>query len=859
MMKGLLLHLLWLAFSLYRQPVAALANPELDLTDPAGYWWMHNAAEDTVNSKIAEGFRIIRVSIRTASPLRFTAAFVGNSGVYQRTGAGWTYGLTEAQLNGMAGDANRRIIDISSYVDGSQIRYSAVWVGNTGTQTASGSVIVGAASLQGLKDQVDAAGKRVIDIEAVTGPGSTTTYSAVLVEKEPGNDRCQIIGEGTLEDVNDRVFKSESDSSGTEPCSGFQHRVIALDPVGNDRFVYVAESRKNNEKPWWFADLEYHGINGATAGSSDYISDPAHLEQIDNLGVLSERLQGRVFDVKHYSVGGNDRYVALVTDNNLFPQRGPAADTDATLQAIDKAMQNFLKRWGIPGGTIAVTTGARLAYAQGYGFSHVSRGIDRQPRPATPETLFRIASCSKPLTSLAIQKLIEQGLLALDTTPFGQIFTQVPEDPNLKKLTIRQILEHKSWFPDSLGWAATVESWTDAPIPAVYANRVDGSAYYQNSNYHLLTLVVEAVAHMSYEEYFGKNFLAPLGIQRMRISHERKEGFVDAPLIEAAGYPDITKHNRRNVDGTFNDPDPSDWITAPSGRYGASTWAVSPVDALRLIINADGSLGEPRVLSMASFDRIIMGARQGNGESTDPPATANTNMYVLGFDNSDLGGGKRALQHNGYLPGTTNAQLVLRNDGIKFLISFNGDIANGYSILSGGKRVQAGGPIWDILGSLHNIFNTMTLPSQDHWPDFGFAPAPGVDCTGVPAWQTGTYAAGAKAQVAGTLYSCKAFPFSGWCGQVGYKPGVDTNWRAAWDVVDVCNAGLVGGGRPTNNCAALLEWQVGAYAGGEVVKHGNQVYQCKGWPQNGWCGQKGYEPGVALYWQDAWILLSSCA
>jgi CubicO group peptidase (beta-lactamase class C family) len=109
---------------------------------------------------------------------------------------------------------------------------------------------------------------------------------------------------------------------------------------------------------------------------------------------------------------------------------------------------------------------------------------------------FRIASCSKPLTSLAIQKLIEQGLLTLDTTPFGQIFTETPLDRNLKKLTIRQILTHKSFFPDDpLVWATTILQWTSTPSPAVFvhAGRT-GDSYYQNSNYHLLTLVIEAVS-----------------------------------------------------------------------------------------------------------------------------------------------------------------------------------------------------------------------------------------------------------------------------------------------------------------------------------------------------------------------------
>ncbi|KAI9771575.1 MAG: hypothetical protein M1839_002768 [Geoglossum umbratile] len=830
-----LVHWFWLTLSLCCPLVAALAHPELDLTDPAGYWWMHDATEAIVNAKITQGFRVIRVTLRTVSPLRFTAAFVGNDGAYQRAGAGWTYGLTEAQLNGIAGDANRRIIDISSYVDGSQVLYTAVWVGNTGTQTASGSIIVAAVSLQSLKDKVSAAGKRVIDIEAVTLPGSTTTYSAVLVEKEPGNDRCQIIGEGTIEDLNNQISKSESDGTGTEPCSKFQHRVVALDPVGPDRFVYVVESRRDNEKPWWFADLEYHGINGAAAGSSDYIPDPTSLEQIDNLGVLADRLQGRVFDVKHYSVGGSDRYLALVTDNDQYPQRGPAPGTDPTLQAIDKAMLSFLKKYGIAGGSIAVTNGARLVYAQGYGFSHVSRGADRNPRPTTPETLFRVASCSKSLTSFAIQKMIEQGLLTLDTTPFGQIFTQEPKDPDLKKLTIRQLLQHKSFFPISLAGAVTVDEWINAPAPAVYVNRVSGSYVYQNSNYNLLTLIIAKKTGMAYEEYFKQNFLTPLGIQRIRISHKREEGFTDAPLIEAAGYSDITKHNRLNPDGTFNGPDSADVIITQPGYYGASTWALSPIDGLRLMVSADGSLGGSRVLSAASFDRLVTGAHQGNGEASDAVVTSNTFTYVLGFWNVDLGGGKRTLEHSGFFPGTANALHSLRSDGIKFFIAFNGDVAGGYPTVINGARIQLYAPIGDVSWRLHGIFDTMTLPSQDLWPTFGFSAAPGADCTGVPAWLTGVYAAGAKAQVAGTLYRCKPFPFSGWCGQSGYKPGVDAAWHDAWEVVDVCNAGIVGGGRPTNDCGPLLEWQAGAYTGGEVVKHGNKVYQCKGWPLSGWC------------------------
>jgi CubicO group peptidase (beta-lactamase class C family) len=97
----------------------------------------------------------------------------------------------------------------------------------------------------------------------------------------------------------------------------------------------------------------------------------------------------------------------------------------------------------------------------------------------------------------------------------------------------------------------------------VYAGCTDDS-YYQNSNCHLLALIIEAVSENPYTEYFAQNFLTPLSITRTRISHLRAEGFSDAngPLIEAASYSNISPHNRFNGN-SFDLTDRSDWITAP--------------------------------------------------------------------------------------------------------------------------------------------------------------------------------------------------------------------------------------------------------------------------------------------------------
>jgi hypothetical protein len=90
-----------------------LAQPELDLTVPTDTWWMHDATAATVDARIAEGYRLFRLNVASASPLRFSAAFVRNEGLYARNGAGWAHGRTRAQVLAISADPARRIVDVT--------------------------------------------------------------------------------------------------------------------------------------------------------------------------------------------------------------------------------------------------------------------------------------------------------------------------------------------------------------------------------------------------------------------------------------------------------------------------------------------------------------------------------------------------------------------------------------------------------------------------------------------------------------------------------------------------------------------------------------------------------------------------
>ncbi len=65
-----------------------------------------------------------------------------------------------------------------------------------------------------------------------------------------------------------------------------------------------------------------------------------------------------------------------------------------SIQQVDRTVEAFLKRWSIPGASVAIVANDRLVYAKGYGYAN-----KRTRKRVTPTHLFRIASLSKPITS----------------------------------------------------------------------------------------------------------------------------------------------------------------------------------------------------------------------------------------------------------------------------------------------------------------------------------------------------------------------------------------------------------------------------------------------------------------------------
>ena len=80
----------------------------------------------------------------------------------------------------------------------------------------------------------------------------------------------------------------------------------------------------------------------------------------------------------------------------------------------DRTFVRLMEKWEIPGGALAVVQDGELKLARGYGYADQNRS-----KYVQPDSLFRIASISKPITAAAVLRLVDEGILDLDAPAFG--------------------------------------------------------------------------------------------------------------------------------------------------------------------------------------------------------------------------------------------------------------------------------------------------------------------------------------------------------------------------------------------------------------------------------------------------------
>lgn len=322
------------------------------------------------------------------------------------------------------------------------------------------------------------------------------------------------------------------------------------------------------------------------------------------------------------------------------PDPVPPPSNQQDISAVDNAVQSFMSKYNIPGVSIAITKDDKLIYVKSYG---QMSGTDNTP--ITNNSLFRIASVSKPITSVGVMKLLEANKLTLNSQVFGSggILSnyQSSQIEYMTNITVSHLLHHTTGAWPNDGNDPMFQhpdynhdqliNWTLQTYPATGAR---GTYKYSNFGYCVLGRIIEKLSGKSYEQYIKDEVLTPCGITDMSI----------AGNTLADRKPNEVIYNGQNG------ANPYIYNVQRMDSHGG--WIATATDLAKLIVRVDGVDAKPDILQPSTITTM-----------TTSPATSE---YACGW----LVNNSNNWWHTGGLPGTAT-EIVRAGNGFSWVILCN--------------------------------------------------------------------------------------------------------------------------------------------------------------------------------------------
>jgi CubicO group peptidase (beta-lactamase class C family) len=306
----------------------------------------------------------------------------------------------------------------------------------------------------------------------------------------------------------------------------------------------------------------------------------------------------------------------------------------AERNAMARLARGFMDKYDVPALSFAIGYAGAIVHQAAYGLA------DReQNEPATPQHLFRIASVSKMITSVAIFRLIEANRLKLTDRVFGPgsllgtDYGPPPYSAGIEQITLEHLLTHTAggWSNDNRDPMfshprmdhAELIAWTLANRPL---DRPPGRRYaYSNFGYCVLGRVIEKLTGQAYAEHVRTEVLARCGVTDMTIAGNTRD---QRQAGEVAYYG--------------QGENPYDTKVRRMDSHGG--WIATPADLVQFLMHVDGFSRPANILRLHTIEVM----------TTAPSYSPD---YAKGFCVNKLGN----WWHNGSLPGTST--IAVRTHG----------------------------------------------------------------------------------------------------------------------------------------------------------------------------------------------------
>jgi methyl acetate hydrolase len=312
---------------------------------------------------------------------------------------------------------------------------------------------------------------------------------------------------------------------------------------------------------------------------------------------------------------------------------------------LDDTLRSSLQKHGIPIATAIVANTDHVVYSGAFGKRDSAGSVN-----AAIDTIFRIASMTKAITTTAALQLVEQGKLTLDE-PVSKHLPELARldvlegfdasgKPTLRPaktpIALRHLLTHTSgfayanWSPTLTQYLKVTKSTPAAVAPLIPLMFEPGTKWHYGPSVDWAGKLVEKISGLTLEQYFQKNILQPLGM--------KSTSFLVAP----ENFDRLVSSYRRQPDGKLKE-DPRTQPAPPTvynGGGGLFSTAADYIRFTQMILRKGRGPNKEEILHPKTVD--LMSANQIGAvpierlKTTDPSLTADLdlgpgNKYTYGF------------------------------------------------------------------------------------------------------------------------------------------------------------------------------------------------------------------------------------
>lgn len=189
-------------------------------------------------------------------------------------------------------------------------------------------------------------------------------------------------------------------------------------------------------------------------------------------------------------------------------------------EKITSYLDSVMKARHIPGVSVAIIHNSKLNYIQSLGSANLETNT-----PVTNESVFQLASLTKPFTAVCIMQLVEQGKIDLKNS-ITKYIDSLPEA--YKSITVENLLTHTAGLPDQVNLVynnspvmdISTKKQLEIILEAPLLFAPGESCSYADPGYFLLGMIIEKTSGLKYHDYLEQNIFKPLEMEQSLVENK---------------------------------------------------------------------------------------------------------------------------------------------------------------------------------------------------------------------------------------------------------------------------------------------------------------------------------------------------